>query len=118
MMTRRLPSPASRLRLPVLAALLVLLAASPAPADDYWRDLPERVRDGKLVPLPEILDWLEARYIGQVLEVELERDDGQSVYEIEMLGPQGQVVDFAFDAASGELIGMEGVNINGMRRGK
>jgi len=27
MMTRRLPSPASRLRLPVLAALLVLLAA-------------------------------------------------------------------------------------------
>ncbi|MEQ6888784.1 PepSY domain-containing protein [Halomonas sp. CS7] len=104
------------LRRLVPAALLVLLAASPVPADEHWHDLQEAVREGKIVPLPEILDWLEARYAGQVLEVELERDDGRSVYEVEMLGPQGQVVEFEFDAASGELIGMEGVNINGMRR--
>jgi uncharacterized membrane protein YkoI len=85
-------------------------------ADEHWQDLQEAVREGRIVPLPDILDWLEARYVGQVLEVELERDDGRMVYEIEMLGPQGQVVEFAFDAASGELIGMEGVNIDGMRR--
>ncbi len=115
MMKRRL---LFHLRLPALAALLVLLAASPAPADEGWHDLHEAVRSGRIVPLPDILDWLEAHYVGQVLEVELKRDDGQSVYEIEMLGPQGQVVEFEFDAASGELIGMEGVNINGMRRGK
>ncbi|WFM70459.1 PepSY domain-containing protein [Halomonas sp. CKK8] len=106
----------SRLRLPALAALLTLLAASPTPADEAWRDLHQAVREGRVVPLPEILDWLEERYAGQVLEVELERDDGRMLYEVEMLGPQGQVVEFEFDAASGELIGMEGVNINGMRR--
>lgn len=113
MMTRRL---LPRLLLPALAALLALLAASPAPADEHWHDLHETVREGRIVPLPEILDWLEARYVGQVLEVELECDNGRMVYEVEMLGPQGQVVEFEFDAASGEPIGMEGVNINGMRR--
>ncbi|SEM15927.1 Peptidase propeptide and YPEB domain-containing protein [Halomonas daqiaonensis] len=106
----------SRLRLPALVTLLALLATSPAPADEAWRDLHEAVREGKIVPLPEILDWLEAHYVGQVLEVELERDDGRMLYEVEMLGPQGQVVEFEFDAASGELIGMEGVNINMMQR--
>jgi len=105
-----------RLRLPALVALLALLATSPVPADEAWRDLHEAVREGRIVPLPQILDWLEARYAGQVLEVELERDDGRMLYEVEMLGPQGQVVEFEFDAASGELIGMEGVNIKGMRR--
>lgn len=105
-----------RLRLRALAALLLLLAASPARADEAWNDLHKAVRQGHVVALPEILDWLEAHYVGQVLEVELERDDGHLTYEVEMLGPQGQVVEFEFDAASGELIGMEGVNINGMRR--
>jgi len=33
-----------------------------------------------------------------------------------MVGPQGQVVEFEFDAATGELVGIEGVNINGMKR--
>ncbi|MCL7941720.1 peptidase [Halomonas sp. ATCH28] len=113
MMTRCL---LPRLSLPVLVALLALLAGSPAPADEAWHDLHEAVRSGRIVPLPDILDWLEARYVGQVLEVEFERDDGRMSYEVEMLGPQGQVVEFEFDAASGELIGMEGVNINGMRR--
>ncbi|WP_428994510.1 PepSY domain-containing protein [Halomonas elongata] len=49
-------------------------------------------------------------------EVKLERDDGPPLYEIEMLGPQGQVVKFEFDAGDGELIGMEGMNINAMRK--
>lgn len=95
---------------------LSLLAVAPAFADKHWHDLHEAVRSGRLVELPQILDWLEAHYVGQVLEVELERDDGHMIYEVEMLGPHGQVVEFEFDAQSGELIGMEGVNIDGMRR--
>ena len=53
---------------------------------------------------------------GTVLETELERDDGRAIYEIDMLGPQGQMVEFEFDASNGELLGIEGVNIEGMRR--
>ncbi|MDX5432134.1 MAG: PepSY domain-containing protein [Halomonas sp.] len=106
-----------RQALPALWLTALFALASPQGlADDHWRDLHEAVRRGQLVALPQVLDWLEARYEGQILEVELERDDGRPVYEIEMLGPQGQIVEFEFDARSGELIGMEGVNIDGMRR--
>ena len=85
-------------------------------ADDDWRDLHDEVEAGRLVSLPTVLDWLEAHYVGEVLEAELERDDGEILYEVEMIGPQGQVVEFEFDAASGELIGIEGVDIDAMRR--
>ena len=85
-------------------------------ADDDWRDLHDEVEAGRLVALSVVLDWLEAHYVGEVLEAELERDDGEILYEVEMIGPRGQVVEFEFDAASGELIGIEGVDIDAMRR--
>ncbi|MFG6176875.1 PepSY domain-containing protein [Halomonas sp. THAF12] len=103
------------------AGLLVAALSGPAASvwaddDETWQSLHEAVRDGRIVPLPEVLDWLEAHYEGQVLEVELDSEDGERRYEIEMLGPQGQLVEFEFDAATGELVGIEGVNIEGMRR--
>ncbi|WP_306462092.1 PepSY domain-containing protein [Halomonas borealis] len=105
-----------------LAALLLAttLGGAAAQADDgdtpAWRALHEAVRDGRVVPLPAVLDWLQAHYRGQVLEVELGDEDGGRRYEIEMLGPEGQLVEFEFDAANGELMEIEGVNIEGMRR--
>jgi uncharacterized membrane protein YkoI len=116
------PRPLSPLARRAAAALLLLLVVSlsllslTGRADDSWRDLHRQVQAGELVPLTQLLDWLEDHYEGQVLEVELERDDGQVVYEIEMIGPQGQLVEFEFDARSGELIGMEGVNISAMEK--
>ena len=62
------------------------------------------------------MDWLEARYDGQILEVELEQEKGQIEYEVEMIGPQGQVVEFEFDATNGELLSVEGVNIEAMKK--
>ncbi|WP_136066166.1 PepSY domain-containing protein [Modicisalibacter radicis] len=97
-----------------LVALLGLPLA--APADDDWRQLHDEVRQGRLVSLPSVLDWLQANYLGQVLEVELERDDDATRYEIEMIGPQGQLVEFEFDAASGELLEIDGVNVEAMKR--
>ena len=99
----------------LLAALLGWPLAVPA-ADGDWRELYDEVRQGRLVSLPSVLDWLQANYLGQVLEVELERDDGATRYDIEMIGPQGQLVVFEFDAASGELLRVEGVNVEAMKR--
>jgi uncharacterized membrane protein YkoI len=44
---------------------------------------------------------------GRVLEVGLEREHGQFVYEIEVLNTDGQVKEFIFNAMDGKLLGVE-----------
>ena len=95
---------------------LVLLLAGSAVGGQHWEPLHGEVRRGEVVPLDTILDWLEAHYIGEVLEVEVEREGGYVEYEIKLLGPQGQVVEFEFDGHNGQLMSIEGVRINDMRR--
>jgi hypothetical protein len=110
-----------KLRNPLLLLTLVLLTSGgtlplASAGDDDWRDLHQEVKEGHLVGIGEIMDWLEARYDGQILEVELEQEKGQIEYEVEMIGPQGQVVEFEFDATNGELLSVEGVNIEAMKK--
>lgn len=100
----------------LLGAMLVTLLAGSATGDQSWEALHSEVRRGDVVPLETILDWLEANYEGDVLEVEVERENGLIEYEIKLLGPQGQVVEFEFDGHSGQLMKIEGVRINEMRR--
>ncbi|GAB2713952.1 hypothetical protein [Halomonas garicola] len=95
---------------------LVLLLVGSAAGNQHWESLHDEVRRGEVVPLDSILDWLEAHYIGEVLEVEVEREEGEIEYEIKLLGPQGQVVEFEFDGHNGQLMSIEGVRINDMRR--
>ncbi|PRY64423.1 hypothetical protein B0H98_10583 [Vreelandella songnenensis] len=102
-----------------LLALAVSLGtgiSAGALGDQHWEALHAEVRRGDVVPLETILDWLEAHYIGEVLEVEVERENGYVEYEIKLLGPQNQVVEFEFDGQSGQLMSIEGVRINEMRR--
>ena len=100
----------------VTGLALVLLLAGSAGGDQPWESLHGEVGRGEVVPLDTILDWLEAHYIGDVLEVEVEREGGYVEYEIKLLGPQGQVVEFEFDGHNGQLMSIEGVRINDMRR--
>lgn len=98
------------------AGALVFQAPSVLADDDDWRKLHEEVLAGHIKPLREILESLERDWQGQVIDVDIETEDGRRLYEIEMLGPQGQVVVFEIDAVTGELMGMEGSNIDSMRR--
>jgi len=99
-----------------LLLLLLLLASQPAMADDDWRQLHKEVQAGRIKPLSDILDNLAQNWIGQVVDVDYERKRGRRIYEIELLGSEGQVVEFEVDAVTGELIGIEGSNINAMKR--
>ena len=104
---------------PLLLLSLTLVVGSMSlvvRADDDWSELHREVEAGRIMSLSSVLNQLEEDYIGQVVEVEFERDDGQVIYEIEMIGPDGQVVEFEVDAVSGQLIGIEGSNIRGMTR--
>ncbi|MBZ9540140.1 peptidase [Modicisalibacter tunisiensis] len=95
---------------------MALVSLSTAAAEDDWHSLHDAVRDGRLVALPGVLDWLQQRYAGQVLEVELEHEASSIRYDIEMIGPDGQLVEFIFDAATGELVDSRGQDIDAMKR--
>jgi uncharacterized membrane protein YkoI len=75
------------------------------------------VAEKRLVPLASILDWLDARYRGEAIEIELE-DEGDEFpsYEVEWLTPDGNVVEFEFDARDGRLLEWEGRGLEDARR--
>ena len=62
------------------------------------------MEQGEILPLRKILDHLGREHAGRVLEVELERLHGRYIYEIELLGEDGRVLEYEIDAASGEII--------------
>lgn len=90
--------------------LPLLFAALPARADGR-RDH-ERARAalaaGEIRPLAELLGEVERRYVGRVLEAELEREDGRWIYDIKVLPPSGRVFKLRLDAATGALLGSRG----------
>jgi uncharacterized membrane protein YkoI len=42
-----------------------------------------------------------------VIEVELERDDGRWIYELELVSPEGVLYEMEIDAASGTVLEVE-----------
>ena len=89
-----------------LLFLVVSLGATITLADDHEQARQLRSQ-GDIVPLEEVLQRLPDVDGGRVIEVELERDYGTYVYEIERLEPGGIVREYVFDARSGELLKTE-----------
>ncbi len=89
-----------------LALALAALAWQPVQADEKPDHERARaaVQAGEVMPLPALLERLQRSHPGQVLELELERDDGQWVYEVKLLQPQGQLLRLKLDARTGEVL--------------
>jgi len=90
--------------------MLVCLALnSGAGADDLDQDLARALREqGHILPLEQILTSLYQRYPGaSLLEVDLEREDGIYVYEVELLTREGRVRELELDASSGQILSDE-----------
>jgi uncharacterized membrane protein YkoI len=92
----------------VIAGLLLRPAAVPrAEEDDH--DLARRALEaGETVPLDQILQQVQQRYAGTVVELELERKERRWVYEVELIAPDGRLLRLWLDAKSGELLNEEG----------
>jgi hypothetical protein len=95
-----------------LLALLLLMPCAHAGGDrererDRERDH-ERARAavqaGQVLPLATLLQQLQRSHPGQVLEVELERDDGRWIYELKLLQGGGQILKLELDAATGQVL--------------
>lgn len=89
-------------------AVLLSLIAGPALADRDDHDRARRALEaGEVLPLSEILAAVEAAQPGRVIEVELERDDGRWIYELELVAPDGRLVEIEIDAATADILDIE-----------
>jgi uncharacterized membrane protein YkoI len=87
-------------------SLLMLTAMVPAVADDDRDHELARaaVERGEILALDEILRRLPRRAGERLLEVEVERDDGRWIYEIEWVGTDGRVREIEVDARDGRVL--------------
>lgn len=90
------------------AALSALLLLSPfraagdtdvMVADSTQQDeARDAVRQGLVRPLEEILTEVRKIIVGDIVEIEFEKDDGRYIYEIEYVAPDGHLMDIKIDA--------------------
>jgi hypothetical protein len=64
------------------------------------------VQAGEVLPLPVLLERLGKTHPGQVLELELERDEGRWIYDIKLLEPGGRVAKLQVDAHTAEVLNL------------
>jgi uncharacterized membrane protein YkoI len=88
-------------------ALLLSVLAAPVPADGDHDRARRALEAGEILSLSEILAAAEAVRPGRVIEVELEKDDGRWVYELELVTPDGRLYEMEIDAATGTLLEIE-----------
>lgn len=101
------------------ALLLALLGAGTSQAGDaHDHDRARRaLESGEIVPLRTILERVERDYPGQIMEVELEREDTRWLYEIKVLRTGGALVKLVFDARDGTQLDIKGRKDKDGRRG-
>lgn len=94
-----------------LHSALAVAALPPPPArarDDDHERARAALQAGEIRPLAELLAGIEARYIGRVIETELDREDGRWVYSFKLLPPTGRVFELEVDAATGRVLDTDG----------
>lgn len=108
------PSPHHLFVMPLhhrLFIALLLLGALSAPLvsaahDEHDHDRARAAAQaGEILPLPTILDKVAKAYPGQVLEVELDHEEGRWIYEIKLLQSGGALLKLDVDAHIGEVLG-------------
>lgn len=90
----------------IVAGIIIGWACIAAASDDH--DEAKRLLDsGNILPLETILSKIRDTHQGKVLDVELEAEHGQTIYEVEFLTVDGVVLEVKVDASSGKILSTE-----------
>ena len=81
---------------------LLTSAAITAYADDDHEEAKRLLESGDILALEIILEKARDIQPGKILEVELESEKGQIVYEIDLLTSDGRSLELLFDARTGK----------------
>lgn len=90
----------------ILTSLLITCASLVAAGNDH-NEAKRLLDSGDILPLESILEKVRTIHQGKILEVEFETEHGQNIYEIELLTPDGNVLELKIDATSGEHLSTE-----------
>lgn len=100
--------PLTRAVLFLAAVLIAVPIGTVAHADDIGPEVAKRLlKEGRIKPLTEILAAVNAQVPGELLEVELELEDGVYVYEFKLLRPDGRVQEVEADASTAKILKIE-----------
>ncbi|MFC3074427.1 PepSY domain-containing protein [Shinella pollutisoli] len=108
-MIRRLSSPLS-----VTLAVLLALGAAPsvdANTDDDAQEHEEArqaLEQGLVRPLEEVIAEARKHVEGDLIEIELERENGRYIYELEFIQPTGQIIELQIDAKTMAIVEDDG----------
>ena len=90
----------------IIFSLPLIVSASLYADDDH--DKARLLHEsGEILSLEEILVKVRKIQKGKILEVELEHERNKSIYEIELLKPDGIVLELKFDAKTGQHLSTE-----------
>lgn len=84
--------------------LAVFCTLSVAMADDDHIEARRLLLSGEILPLEVILKKVRQELPGKVLDIDLEKEDHQIVYEIEILRENGVIEEVYINARTGERL--------------
>lgn len=90
----------------LLALCLVVGSSTVAWSDDKEGNIADLVKEAKVTADQAIKTAME-KVPGTVVEAELEKKHGKTVWEVEILGADGKVTEVHIDAATGTVIDTE-----------
>jgi uncharacterized membrane protein YkoI len=98
----------------IIALLVVVMGLSSAVAVVRAGDEPreqdavrEALKKGEIQPLSKVLAIAAEQVPGDVLKVELEREDGILIYEVKVLTSAGRVREITINAKTGAVLSVE-----------
>jgi uncharacterized membrane protein YkoI len=88
----------------LLVAFMLLGPSAVALADDDYIEAKRLLDAGEILPLEVILKNVRQTFPGKILDIDLEREDHQIVYEVELLGEDGVVTEIYINARTGKVL--------------
>lgn len=72
--------------------------------DDDVDSVRSAVERGEILPLGRLRTLLRAQYPGEIIDMDLDHDDGRYIYEFKVLQADGRLVEIEMDAAKGTIL--------------
>ena len=87
-----------------MTIMVIGISASYADERDEHEEAYKLRQAGDILPLEKILKISRKKIQGKILEVELEHENGQLIYELEILDKKGIVWEIKIDAKTGKIL--------------